>query len=166
MSKQDKHAAAPRKKGKAGRLILLLVLMLAIAVSAAVFTARQEILGNEKRGETVTISIAQGSSVRQIADCLKEAGVIRIPQLFRWYVGRQGAAAKLQYGVFDLQAGMSYDELIGVLSVYAPAASVRLTFPEGITAIAIAQKMEDAGLCTAEEFLKEANEGDFSEFTF
>ena len=34
------------------------------------------------------------------------------------------------------------------------------------TAIAIAQKMESAGLCTAEEFLKEANEGDFSAYTF
>ena len=27
-------------------------------------------------------------------------------------------------------------------------------------------KMESAGLCTAEEFLKEANEGDFSAYTF
>ena len=40
------------------------------------------------------------------------------------------------------------------------------TSPEGTTAIAIAQKMEAAGLCSAEDFLKEANEGDFSEYTF
>ena len=33
-------------------------------------------------------------------------------------------------------------------------------------AIAIARKMEEAGLCTAEEFLEEANTGDFSEYTF
>ena len=43
---------------------------------------------------------------------------------------------------------------------------MRVTIPEGTTAIAIAQKMEAAGLCTAEEFLKEANEGDFSAYTF
>ena len=43
---------------------------------------------------------------------------------------------------------------------------MRVTIPEGTTAIAIAQKMESAGLCTAEEFLKEANEGDFSAYTF
>ena len=43
---------------------------------------------------------------------------------------------------------------------------MRLTFPEGTTAIAIARKMEEAGLCTAEEFLEEANTGDFSEYTF
>ncbi len=55
---------------------------------------------------------------------------------------------------------------IEVLSEYAKAESVRLTFPEGTTAIAIAQKMEQAGLCTAKEFLEEANTGDFSEYTF
>ena len=38
--------------------------------------------------------------------------------------------------------------------------------PGGTTAIAIARKMEEAGLCTAEEFLEEANTGDFSEYTF
>ena len=82
-------------------------------------------------------------------------------------MGHKGAAGKLQYGDFTLQTGgYSYDGLIAELSAYAKADSVRLTFPEGTTAIAIARKMEEAGLCTAEEFLEEANTGDFSEYTF
>ena len=81
-------------------------------------------------------------------------------------MGQQGAAGSLQYGTFELEQGASYDQLIQALSVYAAAETTRLTFPEGTTAIAIAQQMEQAGLCTAEEFLQEANEGDFSEFTF
>ena len=52
------------------------------------------------------------------------------------------------------------------LSQYAKAESVRLTFLEGTTAQAIAQKMEQAGLCTAQEFLDEANNGDFSQYRF
>lgn len=93
--------------------------------------------------------------------------MIRSAYLFRWYVGHKGAAGKLQYGDFTLQTGgYSYDGLITELSAYAKADSVRLTFPEGTTAIAIARKMEEAGLCTAEEFLEEANTGDFSEYTF
>ena len=62
--------------------------------------------------------------------------------------------------------GSSYDDIIEALSAYAKADSVRLTFPEGTTAIAIAKKMEDAGLCSAEDFLKEANTGDFSQYRF
>lgn len=165
MAHNDTHAA--RKKGGAGRILLVVLLLLLLAAGAAVLFAYNEIHGNGAPGSTeVTVSIPQGSGVATIANKLKEAGVIRSAYLFRWYVGEKGAAAKLQYGDFELTTGSSYDALISTLSQYAKAETVRVTIPEGTTAIAIAQKMEAAGLCTAEEFLKEANEGDFSTYTF
>ena len=165
MAHNDTHAA--RKKGGAGKILLVVLLLLFLAAGAAVLFAYNEIHGNGAPGSTeVTVSIPQGSGVATIANKLKEAGVIRSAYLFRWYVGEKGAAAKLQYGDFELTTGSSYDALISTLSQYAKAETVRVTIPEGTTAIAIAQKMEAAGLCTAEEFLKEANEGDFSAYTF
>ena len=165
MAHNDTHAA--RKKGGTGKILLVVLLLLLLAVGAAVHFAYNEIHGNGAPGSTeVTVSIPQGSGVAAIANKLKEAGVIRSAYLFRWYVGEKGAAAKLQYGDFELTTGSSYDALISTLSQYAKAETVRVTIPEGTTAIAIAQKMESAGLCTAEEFLKEANEGDFSAYTF
>ena len=165
MAHNDTHAA--RKKGGAGKILLVVLLLLFLAAGAAVRFAYNEIHGNGAPGSTeVTVSIPQGSGVATIANKLKEAGVIRSAYLFRWYVGEKGAAAKLQYGDFELTTGSSYDALISTLSQYAKAETVRVTIPEGTTAIAIAQKMEAAGLCTAEEFLKEANEGDFSTYTF
>ena len=165
MAHNDTHAA--RKKGGAGRILLVVLLLLLLAAGAAVLFAYNEIHGNGAPGSTeVTVSIPQGSGVAAIANKLKDAGVIRSAYLFRWYVGEKGAAAKLQYGDFELTTGSSYDALISTLSQYAKAETVRVTIPEGTTAIAIAQKMEAAGLCTAEEFLKEANEGDFSAYTF
>ena len=158
-------ATHSRKKGGIGKILLALVLLLILAVGGAFLLARQEIDGRTG-GKTVTVTIQQGSGVATIAKELKKAGVIRFPQLFRWYVGKQGAAAKLQYGAFALTVGESYPDLIGALSAYAKAESVRLTFPEGTTALAMAQKMEEAGLCTAEEFLEEANTGDFSAYKF
>lgn len=165
MAHNDTHAA--RKKGGAGKILLVVLLLLFLAAGAAVLFAYNEIHGNGAPGSTeVTVSIPQGSGVATIANKLKEAGVIRSAYLFRWYVREKGAAAKLQYGDFELTTGSSYDALINTLSQYAKAETVRVTIPEGTTAIAIAQKMESAGLCTAEEFLKEANEGDFSAYTF
>ena len=162
----EKHQK--KKKGSALKILLAVLLLLVLTVGAAGVFAYNEINGNGgKPGAEVTVSIPQGSGVAAIARELKEAGVIRSAYLFRWYVGHKGAAGKLQYGDFTLQTGgYSYDGLITELSAYAKADSVRLTFPEGTTAIAIAQKMEEAGLCTAEEFLEEANTGDFSEYTF
>ena len=165
MAHKDTHAA-PKKKGGALKILLVLVLLLVLAAGAAVLFARNEIYGSGKNGTEVTVSIQQGSGVATIANKLKDTGVIRSAYLFRWYVGQQGAANKLQYGDFTLTSGSSYDAIISALSTYAKAETVRVTIPEGTTAIAIAQKMEAAGLCTAEEFLKEANEGDFSEYTF
>ena len=164
MAHNDTHAA--RKKGSAGKILLVVLLLLFLAAGAAVLFARSEIHGSSKSGTAVTVSIQQGSGVAAIANKLKDAGVIRSAYLFRWYVGEKGAAAKLQYGDFELTIGSSYDALISTLSQYAKAETVRVTIPEGTTAIAIAQKMEAAGLCSAEDFLKEANEGDFSEYTF
>ena len=162
----QKHSHAARKKGGAWKILLAVVLLLVLAAGAAGVFAYNEIHGNGKPGTEVTVSIPQGSGVASIANRLKEAGVIRSTYLFRWYVGQKGVAGKLQYGDFALTPGTGYDDLITALSTYAKAETVRVTIPEGTTAIAIAQKMEAAGLCSAEDFLKEANEGDFSEYTF
>lgn len=164
MAQKSSHAA--RKKGGAWKILLVLVVLLALVAGAAALFARSEINGRETGAEPVTVSIQQGSGVSAIAQKLKDAGVIRSAYLFRWYVGQQGAASKLQYGDFEVTPGASYEDLITALSTYAKAETVRVTIPEGTTAIAIAQKMEAAGLCSAEDFLKEANEGDFSEYTF
>ena len=161
----EKHQK--KKKGSALKILLVVLLLLVLTVGAAGVFAYNEINGNGgKPGAEVTVSIPQGSGVAASAKELKEAGVIRSAYLFRWYVGHKGAAAKLQYGDFALTTGSAYDDIISALSTYAKAETVRITIPEGTTAIAIAQKMEAAGLCSAEDFLKEANEGDFSEYTF
>ena len=166
MAHKERHTA-PKKKGGAVKILLAVVLLLVLAAGAAGVFAYNEIHGNGKPGTEVTVSIPQGSGVAAIAQELKDAGVIRSAYLFRWYVGHKGAAAKLQYGDFILQTGANaYDAIIAALSTYAKAETVWITIPEGTTAIAIARKMEEAGLCSAEDFLKEANEGDFSAYTF
>ena len=165
MAHKNTHTA--RKKGGVWKILLVLVLLVALAAGAAGVFAYNEIHGNGKPGTEVTVSIRQGSGVAAIAQELKDAGVIRSAYLFRWYVGQKGVAGKLQYGDFTLQTGANaYDAIIAVLSQYAKAESVRVTIPEGTTAIAIARKMEEAGLCSAQDFLQEANEGDFSQFAF
>ena len=157
-----------KKKGGAAKVILAVLLVVILTAGGMALFVYREINGNGlKSGTEVTVSIPQGSGVAAIANRLKDAGVIRSAYLFRWYVGQKGVAGKLQYGDFTLQTGANaYDAIIAVLSQYAKADTVRITIPEGTTAIAIARKMEEAGLCSAEDFLKEANEGDFSAYTF
>ncbi|MBS6135464.1 MAG: endolytic transglycosylase MltG [Faecalibacterium prausnitzii] len=165
MAQKQSHTK-PRKKAGAAKVLLILLVVLLLAAGAAVLAARAEIHGKGRASRTVTVTIEKGSGVAAIADRLKQEGVIRSSLLFRYYVKNTDSASRLQYGTFTLDAGWPYVELVDALSQYAKAESVRLTFPEGTTAQAIAQKMEQAGLCTAQEFLDEANNGDFSQYRF
>lgn len=161
------HNGSRRKKGGCMRFFLLLILLVVLAAAAVVVWARREIRGDDRTAATVTVTIEKGSSVASIARTLKENGVIRSAYLFRYYVKDTQSAGRLQYGEFELNAGASYFNIVDALSQYtAKAETVRVTIPEGTTAIAIAQKMEAAGLCSAEDFLQEANHGDFSEYKF
>lgn len=153
----------PKKKRGCAPLLVVLVLIVVLVAMASV-----TILGEVKAGTSgadVTVSIAQGSGVASISKQLADAGVIRFPQVFRLYVKQSGKASQLQYGDFTLHKGMGYDALIDALSQYAAADTVTLTFPEGTPALGIAQAMEDAGLCSAEEFLACANGEDGSDFS-
>lgn len=165
MAQKQSHTK-PRKKAGAAKVLLILLVVLLLAAGAAVLAARAEIHGKGRASRTVTVTIEKGSGVAAIADQLKQEGVIRSSLLFRYYVKNTDSASRLQYGTFTLDAGWPYADLVDALSQYAKAESVRLTFPEGTTAQAIAQKMEQAGLCTAQEFLDEANNGDFSQYRF
>ena len=153
----------PKKKRGFAPLLVILVLVVALAAVAAV-TVLGEVKGGAP-GADVTVSVAQGSGVASISKQLADAGVIRVPQVFRLYVKQSGKASQLQYGDFTLHKGMGYDALIDALSQYAAADTVTLTFPEGTPALGIAQAMEDAGLCSAEEFLACANGEDGSDFS-
>lgn len=162
----------PRRKGKAkGCLIVFLVLLLLVAAAGAFgwMWVNSEI--NGERGTEVseaTVIVERGSGPLTIGKLLQQNGIIRNAQVFRLYVRQTDTAGTLQYGEFTFSSDMSYDQIIETLQETNKERDdiVEVTFPEGIPAVEFANRMEEAGLCTAEEFLEEANNGDFSEFTF
>lgn len=113
--------------------------------------------------EQVTVSIAPGSSERDIAAVLKESGVIKYEISFRLKMLKSPYRGKLNYGEYNLYKNMCIDEVIDALSKpSALAESVKLTIPEGYSAKMIASLCEKAGLVSAEEFLLELKGGEFN----
>ncbi len=157
-----------KAKSKAPLIVaLVLLLIVIIGVAFAYIYVKGDIDGN--RGEIInaTVTIEMGSGVLSIGNALQDAGIIKNAQIFRYYVGRSQLAATMQYGNFNLSSDMSYDEIVEIMQeTQDDRATVSVTFPEGITSVGFAQRMEEAGLCTEEEFLEVANNGDFSQFTF
>ena len=146
MDQQNKNIANDRKKKRGfskGRAVLLAVVAV-VAVAAAA---------------------AQGAGTGTVARLLEESGVIRHASLYKLYIRQTGQGGQLQYGDFTLYKGESYADITAALSQYAAADTVRITFPDGNTALDFAARMEQAGLCTAEEFLACANGEDGSDFS-
>lgn len=168
---EDEGSGRPPRRGpnkaRLGCLVVLVLLVAAlIGVGVAGMQIVNEVTGEGSHGAEVTLYIEQGSGPQSIAQNLKDSGLIRWPSVFRLYLKQKGAAGSLQYGEFTLYKGMSYDEIIEVLTTTVNRrATTTVTFPEGITAIQFAQRMEQAGLCTVQEFLDCANGVDGSDFS-
>ena len=147
------------KKRRIGFVILLLLLLL---IAVGVITVTGEINGGKKTGETVTVSIAQGSGTSAIAQELKDAGLIGNTTLFKLYSRTHGGDGRYQYGDFTLEKGSSYQELIDALcSTVSYRETVTLTLPEGWNSFQMAKAAAEAGLCTEEEYLEAANALDY-----
>lgn len=155
-----------RRRGPSGCLIVLL-LFVVLLIGGGIYGASVigEITGKNATTEEVTVTVEQGEGPTTIANRLADAGVIKRPLVFRYYLRYKEAAGSLQYGEFTLCKGASYDDIIETLSQYVKRDTVTVTFPEGLTAQRMAQLMEENGLCTAEEFLACANGEDGSDFS-
>lgn len=162
---EDDEDERPRRRFPFGLLVVLVMLAAVAFGGMQLFKFYGELDGSGDLGEAVTVHVEQGSSLADISEALAGQGVIEYDWLFKLYTKYSGRAGSLQYGDFSLRSGMSYNDIIEELSVVQERQTQRLTFPEGLTAVAIAQRMEQAGLCTAQEFLDCANGADGSDFS-
>ncbi len=129
-----------------------------------------EVDGSSSLGDPVEVFIEYGTETPDIAKQLMDAGIIEHDWLFNYYARYSGKGANLQYGNFTVQKGMSYNDLLAALSVQqVHRETITLTFPEGTTAVGIAQILAENDLCEVDKFLACANGEDgstWSEYSF
>ena len=115
-----KHNKQVQKRSwlKIGLFIIPVVL---VFTGASLFAVNQWYEDNllplsETQTEDVIVVIEPGSSVRDIADQLKDLGVIRNSTVFSWYVGRQSDRGDLQAGTYRLNPGLSVEQIVTSLT--------------------------------------------------
>lgn len=112
--------------------------------------------------QQVTVQIAEGSTVSDIADVLKEAGVIRSKFVFKRKVAACGYDS-LQYGDYTLDTGWCLTDIIEVLATSgAQKESFSFVVPEGYSVEQICAKAVENDICTEEEFYQVLDHGNFS----
>jgi UPF0755 protein len=120
------------------------------------------------QGEDVVVEIPEGSSVKEMAAILKDAGLIKYETAFTKRVQDSEYRGKLQSGTFTLNTGMNTLQMIETLSpvIEADTPIDKLVVPEGFTIEQIALRCENQGICTEQEFLNAVNSVTTSQFPY
>lgn len=107
----------------------------------------------------VTIAIAQGQGLKEIATLLHEGDVIRSPRLFTLAATLTGRGRNLKAGRYTFERGQSLGTVLAQLAA-GQADEVRVVLVEGWTARAMGEALERAGVVSAEAFAQAASATD------
>lgn len=117
------------------------------------FFTNDPYLTYDKDGEKVIINIPEGATSQEIADILKEKGLIDSATAFRWKAQLTGDAAGFQYGTYTFVKGMHYQDLVEVLKSGSKAEGISITIIEGWTIEKIADYLQENDICLKEDFI-------------
>ena len=113
-----------------------------------------------KRAVEVRVEIPSGTSVRSVSRTLKEKKLIRNGFYFfvcarfsfvRSLVTGSNEPFSLKSGVYTISSSMTYSEIFKILAS-GKQEYIRVSIPEGLTISKIASKLEEAGVCSVEDF--------------
>lgn len=159
ISEHNRNAA---KKARRGCLIFFLVIVVIAFIAGLVVynNYKSELNGSHSSlVSEVQFTIDSGSSTTTIAKKLEEENIIGSSSIFKLYTKFMlDESPEFKAGTYTMTNGMSYDEIINVLTANNGGREVvQVQVPEGVSVMRIAEIFEENGLCSSEEFLNEAN---------
>lgn len=164
-------------KRKRRRVVLAIVILLVMIVTVAFFgyfsyTYMIDNIKNPTTEDTIFIDDATSVKFRvekredtpSISKRLFEMGLIKNEMTYRFLSKFYGYDGTYIAGTYTLCEGLTYEEIMVILS--GEPETVRVTFPEGFTTLQIANRLEANNVCTAEEFLNCVQTIDVSSYAF
>lgn len=144
----------------------LIVLVIALVIGVISFVFMNHLMNPPEEemnltGETVTVTIPEGSGTEDIAKILKEKKLIGSVFGFKMTSKLEGYDGTYKQGTYDIDTGLTKRQIMELLQSGKVSANLKVTIPEGYTVKQIAERVAETKLCTAEDFLKEANTGTF-----
>jgi len=105
----------------------------------------------------VAVWIEPGQGFFEAMDVLKEAGLVKHRERFRWLAYLRGDETRIRAGEYALSASMSPMTILDRI-VRGETVLRKVVIPEGTTAARIAEIVEQGGLVSREVFLRAASD--------
>lgn len=142
------------------------VIGVSILLACIGWIAANDVLALNKPEKEITITISIDDDFNDVADHLKEQGLIEYKTLFKLFASITGGKDKVTMGTYTLNTDMDYRALLAGMSINsATKAEVTVTIPEGYTLAQVFQLLEDNGVATVEELTEMAASHDYA-FSF
>ncbi|GHU61353.1 aminodeoxychorismate lyase [Clostridia bacterium] len=161
-----------KKKRSKAPIVLVILVILLVAGWLAFNKFYSDMTGAAESGNTapVTVVIPEGTTTTGVSSILLESGLTKeVPfhdVFFKmWckkYRETNGADVQFKMGTYELNRNMNLDEIAAILVAGNLAATKSFTIPEGYNITQIARTLEEAGICWKEDFLREAENGEFN----
>ncbi len=144
------------------KVVLIVILVIILVITTRVFLLFRAMQQPADRNDksTVSVKIEKGSTTTGIAELLDKKGLISSLPAFQ--LKSRLDHAEYKAGTYDLSPSMTMDEIEKILvEGRSNENTVEVTIPEGYNLKQIAERLEDKGLCDAEDFLEETENGKF-----
>ena len=120
-----------------------------------------------KSEDDVEITIGENATTADIAEALKDAGVIRYPGIFKLYASLRHDTKPYVAGTYTVKPSMNYDTLRKEFHEKAPVATqVVITIPEGYTVDQIIDLFIENGIGSREGFVEAIQNYNFEGYWF
>lgn len=103
----------------------------------------------------VEVEIKRGASLNTVAEDLYQKGVIKSRLWFR-YKG-QDISRNIKPGTYTIPPNSQLVDIYEIIQKGEQEDQIKITFPEGLILYQFAERVEQAGISTAEEFINETN---------
>ncbi len=168
------RTAPPKKKKKKRRkkqrnrlpgvlILTTLIFAVSIILSMVIIGFGKDMLGIGKSDTTKLIIVEEGATTEQIAQMLKDEGIIKSPKFFMLFSRLRKSDSLYIPGEHFIRPNMAYETIIQNLTTdeIENKESVEVTFKEGITLLEAAQILEEQGVCSKDDFLFNFNAGGY-----
>ncbi|MCI0487608.1 MAG: endolytic transglycosylase MltG [Blastocatellia bacterium] len=149
-------APSPSRKRPVRRYAILFLLVLTIAGGAAAFLWAKATIGRavEHPSADKIITIEPGTSTQSIIDSLRDAGIVRHPNVLKIYLRITGRGAHLKAGDYKFESPISPLQAIDKI-IRGDVYFERVTIPEGFDRFDIAETLAArTGKASQKEFLR------------
>jgi len=136
--------------------------LLAIAIIFIIYIAYQlnSPAGNFTTDQTIIFVIEEGEGMEQIANRLKQEGLLRNKWIFYYYIWLQRKTGMLQAGTYGFNPSMTVGQIVNkVINGDVEKNWIKITIPEGWKNYQIEDRLTIFGLINSEEKLPEDLEG-------